>query len=102
MPPHHETRMTQPDGVWPDDWPQVLYIDHYGNAITGLRASALDPAATVTVAGRRLPPARVFTRVAPGTAFWYENSSGLVEIAVNQGHAAQCLGLTLGASLEVE
>jgi S-adenosylmethionine hydrolase len=26
-------------------------------------------------------------------AFWYENSNGLVEIAVNQGHADLDLGL---------
>jgi hypothetical protein len=102
MPPHHVAPLTIPAGDWPDDWPRVLTIDHYGNAITGLRACALDPAATVVVAGQRLRHARVFAGVAPGAAFWYENSSGLVEIAVNQGHAAQRLGITLGAPVEVE
>jgi S-adenosylmethionine hydrolase len=29
--------------------------------------------------------ARTFSDRPPGTAFWYENSDGLVEIAVNQG-----------------
>jgi hypothetical protein len=38
----------------------------------------------------------VFAEAPPGTAFWYENSSGLVEIAVNQGHAARELGLAVG------
>jgi S-adenosylmethionine hydrolase len=48
----------------------------------------------VTV-GREIPHARVFADAAPGAAFWYENSSGLVEIAVNQGDAARALALTV-------
>jgi len=34
-----------------------------------------------------------------GEAFWYENSNGLVEIAVNSGRADAVLGLGLGASV---
>jgi S-adenosylmethionine hydrolase len=36
-----------------------------------------------------------------GTAFWYENSNGLVEIAVNQGRADRDLGLAIGVPLEI-
>jgi hypothetical protein len=32
----------------------------------------------------------------PRTAFWYANSSALVEVAVDQGSAAQTLGLEIG------
>jgi S-adenosyl-L-methionine hydrolase (adenosine-forming) len=35
-----------------------------------------------------------------GTAFWYENSNGLVEIAVNQGRADRDLGLA-GSPVEM-
>jgi S-adenosylmethionine hydrolase len=38
----------------------------------------------------------VFADAEPGTAFWYENSSGLVEIAVSRGSAARDLGLVVG------
>ena len=48
------------------------------------------------VGARRLAYARVFSEVAEGEAFWYENSQGLVEIAVNCGSAAQLLGLKIG------
>jgi S-adenosylmethionine hydrolase len=34
--------------------------------------------------------------VPAGTPFWYVNSLGLVEIAVNQGRADQCLELAIG------
>jgi S-adenosylmethionine hydrolase len=48
-----------------------------------------------------LQRARIFSDRPPGEAFWYENSNGLAEIAVNQGRADRELGLTIGASVEV-
>jgi S-adenosylmethionine hydrolase len=79
-----------------DDLAQIVYIDHYGNAFTGVRAVNVAPAASIRIAGRTVPHARVFSAVAPGAAIWYENSIGLVELAVNQGSAAQAFGLTVG------
>jgi S-adenosylmethionine hydrolase len=79
-----------------NDLAEVIYVDHFGNAFTGIRARDV-PAARRLVANRReMAYARVFAEAAPGTTFWYENSSGLVEIAVNQGHAARELGLAVG------
>ncbi len=45
--------------------------------------------------------ARTFSDRLPGAAFWYENSNGLVEIAVNQGHADHELGLAIGNLAEI-
>jgi hypothetical protein len=81
------------------DLPEIVFLDHYGNAWTGLRAAAIAPTGRVEVGGRELPRARVFADVAPGAAFWYENSSGLVEIAVNAGSAARALGLEIGTPI---
>ena len=83
--------------AWPDDLPAVVQLDRYGNAITGLRAASLAADAELSIAGRNLPRARTFGDVLPGQAFWYENSSGLVEIAVNRGSAAALLGLSPGS-----
>jgi S-adenosylmethionine hydrolase len=80
-----------------DDLPEVIYVDHYGNAWTGVRAAVVAPARRFEVAGRELPRARVFGEAPPGAPFWYENSSGLVEIAVSGGNAAWALGLEVGA-----
>lgn len=82
-----------------DDLPEIIYIDHYGNAHTGVRARGVAREAALVVAARRLPHARVFSEVAEGEAFWYENSQGLVEIAVNCGSAARLLGLKIGDGL---
>lgn len=87
---------------WPSDLPLILYVDHYGNAITGLRASALPEEAVLVVAGRRLPAARTFGAAAPGAPFWYSNANGLVEVAVRSAHAARVLGLKVGDSVSWE
>ncbi len=84
-----------------DDLAQIIYIDGYGNAMTGMRAGALRQSQGVRVAGRSIPRARVFSDRPKGSLVWYENSSGLVEIAANQASAAAMLGLTVGDCVEL-
>lgn len=86
---------------WPDDLPEIVYIDGFGNAMTGLRAALLPAAARLAAAGRMVPRARTFSDAAPGAAFWYENSNGLAEIAVNGGSAESVLGLAIGTPVAV-
>lgn len=86
---------------WPDDLAQVIYLDSYGNAMTGLRARCMPVDACISLAGRELVRARTFSDVAVGTPFWYENANGLVEIAVNRGSAADSLDLRPGMTVEV-
>jgi S-adenosylmethionine hydrolase len=86
---------------WPDELPAIAYIDHFGNAMTGLRAEKISPGARLAVEGRVLQKAATFSEVPPGAAFWYENSNGLVEIAVNTGRADKTLGLAVGSQVVV-
>jgi S-adenosylmethionine hydrolase len=86
---------------WPDDLARVLYVDRFGNAITGLRAAAVDGAAVLRVNGHELRKALTFSDVDAGQAFWYVNSSGLVEIAVNRGRADEQLALEVGSSFDL-
>lgn len=79
------------------DLGQVIYIDHYGNAMTGLRAASMPPTAGLVARAGRIPAARVFAAVPVGQTFWYENSLGLAEIAINRGHAAARLDLAVGS-----
>jgi S-adenosylmethionine hydrolase len=79
-----------------DDLREVIYVDHFGNAFTGIRARGIAATRRLVAGGREIPQARVFAEVPRGAAFWHENSIGLVEIAVNQGHAARELGLAVG------
>ncbi|RUM95882.1 hypothetical protein EET67_20925 [Pseudaminobacter arsenicus] len=86
---------------WPDDLLEIVYIDHFGNAMTGLRAALLPPRARLAAGGRVLGSAMTFSDRPPGAAFWYENSNGLVEIAVNQGRADRELGLAIGSPVDI-
>ena len=79
-----------------DDLPEIIYIDHFGNVHTGIRASGIPRDALLAVGGQRLPFARVYCEMPEGAVSWYENSQGLVEIAVSCGSAAQLLGLKIG------
>ena len=95
MPQGREMAPTRlPD--WPDDLPAITYIDHYGNAMTGLRAAGLGDA-VLEVAGHRIVRARIFADVPPGHALWYENANGLAELAVSGGSAATTFGLAPGS-----
>jgi S-adenosylmethionine hydrolase len=91
--------LRRPD--WPDELARIVYVDRFGNAMTGMRAAALAPGATLAIGRHRVGPARTFGDVEPGTAFWYANSSGLAEIAVNQGRADTVLGIGVGAPVAV-
>ena len=84
---------------WPDDLAEIIYLDEFGNAMTGMRASIVDAGKPLQVGGHTVSPARTFGEVAPGEGFWYANSCGLVEIAVNRGNAGEQLGLRVGDSV---
>ena len=86
---------------WPDDLPGIVYADRYGNLMTGLRARSLGDGARLGLNGRILTRARTFSDRAPGEAFWYENSNGLAEIAVNQGSAAAMLHAGVGMEVAI-
>ncbi|MDY6943449.1 MAG: SAM-dependent chlorinase/fluorinase [Pseudomonadota bacterium] len=86
---------------WPEDLAEIIYVDHYGNAMTGLRASHLKASDALALDSHQIPFARTFSDVPAGAAFWYENSNGLVEIAVNQGRADGGLGLRVGSPVRV-
>ena len=86
---------------WPQDLPRVIYVDSFGNLITGLRAARVTPSDSLIVKGHRLAHARTFYEVPVGMAFWYENAFGLVEVAVNQGSATLELGLGVGDEIDM-
>jgi hypothetical protein len=84
---------------WPHDLAEVIYFDHYGNAMTGLRYRETYAGKILTVNGIEIKQAGTFGDVEEQQAFWYKNSSGLVEIAVNKGRAEQQLALKPGTQI---
>ena len=86
---------------WPDDLAEIIYVDHFGNCMTGIRAEMLDNINEIQVSGFTITYAHTFSSVPSGDAFWYRNSQGLVEIAVNGSSAVEQLNLGIGTQLVI-
>ena len=84
------------ESIFPTDLNQIIYFDHFGNALTGLRYCEIDQNARLVLNDQVIEPAKTFSDVKAGQCFWYENANGLVEIAVNQGNARDTLELKIG------
>lgn len=85
---------------WPDDLAEAIYIDGFGNVMTGMRAAEVPVDVRMWCRGKELRRARTFSDVPAGEAFWYANSNGLAEIAVNGGRACDILELRVGIKVE--
>lgn len=81
---------------WPDECHRVVYIDGYGNLMTGVPAQKIPKNKVLWISERRIAAASNFSEVPVGELFWYPNSQGLLEIAANQAPAARILSLALG------
>lgn len=86
---------------WLEDLHEVIYIDTYGNAFTGIRAASVNADNLLECRGTILRKARTFCEAAAAQPFWYRNSCGLVELAVNQGSIVKLLNLALGDRITV-
>ncbi|MCB1744675.1 MAG: SAM-dependent chlorinase/fluorinase [Gammaproteobacteria bacterium] len=84
------------DSQWPASLPEIVYVDGFGNLMTGIDASKGEVEQAVRIAERKIWPARTFSDVPVGQLFCYANSLGLLEIAANQGNASERLGVGIG------
>lgn len=99
---------------------EALFTDRFGNWVTsigvlefqeeylaltpwvrGVRETKLPAAnlAAILPDGRALPLRRTFGEAVPGEALAYIGSDGLLELAINQGRAADLLSVTPGAPI---
>jgi S-adenosylmethionine hydrolase len=81
----------------------VLRLDKFGNIITNLRRQDLHDHFFIRIGGfevKRL--CNSFSEVHPGELFAIEGSTGYIEIALNQGSAAERLNISVGGEIEAE
>jgi S-adenosylmethionine hydrolase len=84
------------------DLPEIICIDHYGNAVTGIRAGSIAQTSRLRVGEHRVHFAQTFSDAPAGMALWYEGSLGLAEIAVNGGSAAEQLAIAVGDQVSLD
>ncbi len=81
----------------------VLRIDKFGNIITNFRREHLRKDFTIRIAGLSITRlCDSFSEAEPGEFFAIEGSAGYIELALNQGSAAERLNVGLGNEIEVE
>ena len=83
---------------WPNDVPEIIYIDYYGNAITGIKACPEIHA--ISLGDKTVPIVKTFSSVTKGMPLAYENANGLIEVAVNQGRADGFFNLSVGSPVK--
>lgn len=88
-------------GDWPDDLDEIIYVDAYGNAMTGIRGEKVSPNDAVLVHNLAITYKKTFAEGGATEAFWYVNSAGLLEIASPCSPAAERHRLTVGTSVEI-
>lgn len=85
------------EGIW---LAEVIHVDRFGNCVTNLRATDLEGPSeewTFEVAGRLLRGLKpTYAAVPEGALLALVGSTGRVEIAQRNGHAARSLGLSRG------
>jgi hypothetical protein len=82
----------------------VIHVDRFGNAVTNVHNGALNGRVVQSVHAAELPalPMRhTYGEVDAGEALALVGSAGYLEIAVNQGNAAETFNLTPGSPVEI-
>lgn len=87
---------------WPIDLNEIIYIDHFGNCMTGLLAEKVSKGAVFRAGETEISHANTFPEAKEGKTFWHENSNGLIEIAANQGSAEKILMLNIGSKVIID
>lgn len=82
---------------------EIIYIDHFGNMVTNIKAGDIPSGKTAvflndTAVG---PVKKTFGTVRTGRPVCYINSFGRLEIAVNKGSAAEYFGIDYGSKAKI-
>jgi S-adenosylmethionine hydrolase len=79
----------------------IADIDRFGNIVTNLSPEDLEAGSGITLNGRTITARRTDYQAESQAPFIIEGSSGLLEISVNSGSAADLFGAKSGDPLEI-
>lgn len=88
---------------WPDNLLEIIYIDKFGNAISGLSfdGKEIDKSMKCLINNYELKHNDSFFRAEDKECFWYCNSNNLLEIAANKKSAENLLKISIGSKLNL-
>jgi hypothetical protein len=75
---------------------EVIHIDRFGNCVTNIRAPGAEAGRLTVGEGPCAPLSATYGAVHPGETLALAGSTGLLELAVNQGNAAARHGVRRG------
>lgn len=81
---------------------QVRYVDNYGDIIFNVHKIFLEGAEAVHICGKRWPLRATYASVKANNPVALINSTGLLELAINQGNAAAKTLLTEGSIVPIK
>ncbi|MBT8439485.1 MAG: SAM-dependent chlorinase/fluorinase [Gammaproteobacteria bacterium] len=84
---------------WAETLNEIIYVDHYGNLISGVPAKGIPNNMTIMLGTQAVFYAGTFSKVPSGALFWYENSMGLLEIAANSASASELTSSGIGSEI---
>ena len=86
---------------WPNDLFEIIYIDHFGNLMTGIRDTSMSSEIVLNLNGQKVTYGSTYANMPHGVLCWYINSNHLVEIGLNQQNAALVQGVKIGDQLKI-
>jgi len=81
---------------WANDLFEVIYIDAYGNLMTGIAASSVSIETIFELNGTKIKFAKTYADMPAGELSWYINSNHLIEIALRGQSAAKVHSSQIG------
>lgn len=81
---------------WENDLFEIIYIDAYGNLLTGIAASSISTETILELKGTKIQFAKTYTDMPMGELCWYVNSNQHIEIALRGQSAAKIYSSQIG------
>ena len=81
---------------WPAELPEIIHIDHYGNAMTGIDSARVSVDIIFRINEIEFMFQKTFENSTKVQPFWYANSIGLVEFAQFSQSVAGLYNLKVG------
>ena len=85
---------------WKDEQYEIIYIDHYGNLMTGISASSLSKSSVLFFKGLKIEFSNTYEYMPDSQLCWYINSCELVEIGSKNSNSALKVSAKIGDIIE--